>query len=148
MKQVIKAARRNYNMSSEMIQELSRQIDPKRSTGLDLRPLLGRGERFPVDAPQLEPILEPRPVSDAWFLQALLEGITRIEQRGWQRFEELGTLPVRRIITLGGGARNPQWRMMRQRALGRPILNRPELSAARGMARLAQAKMESSSGEL
>lgn len=134
--------------SSEMIQELSRQIDPKRSTGLDLRPLLGRGERFPVDDPQLEPILEPRPVSDAWFLQALLEGITRIEQRGWQRFEELGTLPVLRIITLGGGARNPQWRMMRQRALGRPILNRPELSAARGMARLAQAKMESSSGEL
>jgi sugar (pentulose or hexulose) kinase len=95
-----------------------------------------------VEDPHLEPILEPRPVSDARFLQALLEGITAIEEQGWQRLLELGAPPIRRIITLGGGAHNAQWRRLRQRVLGRPILNRPNLSAARGMALLARGKME------
>lgn len=128
--------------SSALLEELSRQIDPEVDTGLQLRPLLGRGERFPVDDPQLAPILEPRPVSDARFLQALLEGITAIEQQGWQRLRQLGAPPVARITTLGGGATNAQWRRLRQRVLGCPIRNRPHLSAARGMALLAQGKME------
>lgn len=127
--------------STAMLEEFSRQMDPDVSTGLELRPLLGRGERFPVDDPQLEPILDPRPVSDARFLQALLEGITAIEKQGWQRLQELGVPPITRIITLGGGARNSQWRRLRQRVLGLPILNRPYFSAARGMASLAQGKM-------
>ena len=37
----------------------------------------------------------------------------------------------------GGGARNPQWRALRQRLLERPVLNRPQCTAALGMARLA-----------
>ena len=130
--------------SPDLLEELSRQIDAKISGRLRLRPLLGRGERFPVDDPQLEPILEPRPVSDAAFLQALLEGITAIEQQGWQRLQELGAPPIQRVITLGGGARNSRWRQMRERILGLPVLNRPHLSAARGMARLAQGRMERS----
>lgn len=124
------------------VEELSRQLDVKVSGPLKLRPLLSRGERFPQDDPHLEPILEPRPVSDAAFLQALLEGITRIEQEGWQRLRDLGAPPIRRVITLGGGARNPRWRQLRERMLGLPVLNRPDLSAAQGMARLAQARME------
>ena len=129
------------------IAELSRQIDPERPTGLDLLPLPAPGERFPVDDPTLEPRLEPRPVSDALYLQALLEGLTLIEARGWRRLGELGAPPLRQVITLGGGARNPQWRQLRQRALGIPVRNRPGLSAALGMARLAlqaQARMEAS----
>ena len=125
-----------------MLEELSRQIDTKHSCSLKLRPLLGRGERFPVDDPKLEPILEPRPISDALFLQALLEGITAIEKLGWQRLQQLGAPPIQRIITLGGGARNPHWRRLRQRVIGLPILNRPKLTAAQGMARLAQGKIE------
>lgn len=119
------------------IAELSRQIDPRRSSGLDLLPLPARGERFPVDDPLLEPRLEPRPVSDALYLQALLEGLTELERQGWQRLRELGAPPLQRVLTLGGGARNPQWRVLRQRALGVPVLQRPGLSAALGMARLA-----------
>jgi sugar (pentulose or hexulose) kinase len=49
----------------------------------------------------------------------------------------LGAPAVQRVISLGGGAHNPQWRQLRQQALGVPVLNRPQLSAARGMARLA-----------
>lgn len=123
--------------SDSQLAHLSRQIDPLRPSGLALRPLLGIGERFPVDDPQLEPVLEPRPVSDALYLQALLEGLTTIEAAGWRRLRELGAPPLQRVITLGGGARNPQWRSLRQRALGIPVLNRPGRSAAQGMARLA-----------
>ncbi|MEB3272106.1 MAG: FGGY-family carbohydrate kinase [Synechococcus sp.] len=128
--------RRFFN--DDQIRELSRQIDPQRCTGLDLLPLPRRGERFPVDDPRLEPRLGPRPISDALYLQALLEGLTALEQRGWQRFAELGAPPLRRVISLGGGARNPQWARLRRRALGVPVLLRPGLSAALGMARLAQ----------
>ncbi|MFZ0407804.1 MAG: FGGY-family carbohydrate kinase [Cyanobium sp.] len=126
------------------ITELSRQIDPERPTGLNLLPLPAPGERFPVDDPQLHPRLEPRPVSDALYLQALLEGLTAIEARGWRRLSQLGGPPLQRVISLGGGARNSQWRQLRQRALGVPVLNRPRLSAALGMACLAlqaQARM-------
>ncbi|QEY32123.1 sugar kinase [Synechococcus sp. RSCCF101] len=121
--------------------ELSRQLDWRRPTGLDLLPLPGRGERFPDDDPHLEPRLNPRPVSDALYLQALLEGLTRIEARGWQRLKALGAPPLRRVITLGGGARNPQWRAMRQHHLGVPVLSRPDLLPAAGVARLALAAL-------
>jgi sugar (pentulose or hexulose) kinase len=123
--------------SDAQLVELSRQIDPAVGTGLKLRPLPSRGERFPVEDPDLEPVLEPRPVSDALFLQALLEGLAEIERAGWRRLQELGAPAVRRIISLGGGAGNPQWRAIRARVLHCPVLNRPRLSAAQGMARLA-----------
>jgi sugar (pentulose or hexulose) kinase len=128
--------------SDTELRRLSRQIDPRRPSGLALRPLPSRGERFPVDDPELEPILEPRPCSDALYLQALLEGLTEIERQGWLRLQQLGAPPVRRIITLGGGAHNPQWRSLRQRALGVPVLNRPALSAALGMATLARRSLQ------
>jgi sugar (pentulose or hexulose) kinase len=130
--------------SPTQLRDLSRQIDWTTSSPYRLRPLLGRGERFPVDDPTLEPILEPRPIGDALYLQSLLEGIAEIERQGWQRLQELGAPPIQRVITLGGGARNPHWRRLRERILGLPVRNRPELSAARGMARLAQGRMESS----
>ena len=119
------------------LEELSRQIDPSQPSGLQLRPLPERGERFPVDDPDLEPVLGPRPVSDCLYLQGLLEGLAAIEAAGWQRLRQLGAPPLERVISLGGGARNPQWRAIRQRLLGVPVLNRPGLTAAQGMARLA-----------
>jgi sugar (pentulose or hexulose) kinase len=127
--------------SASDLKELSRQIDPERPTGLSLRPLAVKGERFPIDDPELAPRLEPRPISDALYLQALLEGLTEIEVAGWQRLEALGAPPVKRVISLGGGARNPQWRRMRQRALGRPVLHRADASAALGMALLARSRI-------
>jgi sugar (pentulose or hexulose) kinase len=119
------------------LERLSRQIDPSRPSGLHYLPLPAKGERFPIDDPDLRPILEPRPVSDALFLQGLLEGLARIEAQGWVRLAQLGAPPLRRVISLGGGAGNPQWRQLRQQAIARPVLNRPGLTAAQGMARLA-----------
>ena len=132
--------------SGQDLAELSRQINPDRPSGLQLRPLPRPGERFPVDDPGLEPVLGPRPVSDALFLQGLLEGLAAIERAGWQRLRELGAPPIGRVISLGGGARNPQWRLLRQRCLGLPVWNRPNLSAAAGVARLALGALEQEPG--
>ncbi|MDA0257344.1 MAG: FGGY-family carbohydrate kinase, partial [Cyanobacteria bacterium] len=122
--------------SDEQLVELSRQINPETDSGLAYRPLPRRGERFPVDDPSLEPLLEPRPVSDALFLHGLLDGLAEIEARGWARLTELGAEPPNRVITLGGGARNPQWRRIRERRIGCPVVSCDQPPAA-GAARLA-----------
>ena len=124
--------------SQEQLEELSRQINPEHSTGLSLRPLPHKGERFPIDDPELEPVLEPRPVSDALYLQALLEGLSSIERQGWQRLEELGAPKVQRVLSVGGGASNPQWRALRQKLLNKTVLNRSKASPAAAMALLAR----------
>ncbi len=106
---------------SNQLNELSRQINPNKSSGISLRPLPSYGERFPVDDPTLRPILEPRPVSDSLYLHALLEGIARIESKGWKFFLDNGLQAIDQIITIGGGAENPQWRRIRERIIGLPI---------------------------
>ena len=123
--------------SDDQLSELSRQINPDTDSGLRLRPLPAPGERFPVDDPELLPVLEPRPVSDALYLHGLLEGLAEIEAQGWQRLNELGASSPRRIISIGGGARNPQWRRLRERRLGCPVTSCQSPPAA-GVAQLAQ----------
>ena len=123
------------------LDELSRQIDPDQDSGLKLLPLIGQGERFPVDDPDLEPILTPRPVSDALYLHGLLEGLSRIECQGWTKLTELGAPAPQRLVTLGGGARNPQWRRLRQRLIGVPIRSCDRPPAA-GVARLALSALQ------
>ena len=123
--------------NDQQLKELSRQIDPSRPSGLHYMPLPAPGERFPIENPDLQPILEPRPISDALFLQGMLEGLSKLEQQGWQRLQELGASPIKRVLTVGGGACNPQWRNLRELALGIPVLNLPNASAATAMAFLA-----------
>ena len=131
----IRDRRRFY--SDDQLSELSRQINPDTDSGIRLRPLPAPGERFPVDDPELLPVLEPRPVSDALYLHGLLEGLAEIEAQGWQRLNELGAAAPRRIISIGGGARNPQWRRLRARRLGCDVTSCQTPPAA-GVARLAQ----------
>ncbi len=103
------------------IQELSTQINPLNSTGIDLLPLSRKGERFPIDNPDLLPKLEPRPVSDALYLHALLEGLAKIEAKGWEKLYELGAELPKEIITVGGGAKNITWKKIREKEIGIPI---------------------------
>ncbi len=105
------------------ITELSRQINTSKSTAFNLLPLNSKGERFPIDDSNLEPILDPRPVSDSLYLQALFEGLANIELKGWEKLGELtGSLP-RRIVTVGGGSKNPQWRKIREKIINIPIIS-------------------------
>jgi len=105
------------------IKELSRQINPSKKTSLNLLPLNSKGERFPVNNSNLEPILGPRPVSDSLYLHALFEGLANIELKGWEKLGELtGSLP-KKIITIGGGSKNPQWRKIREKIINIPIVS-------------------------
>ncbi len=120
----------------DYIEELSKQINPMKSTGLDLLPLSKQGERFPIDDPNIQPKLEPRPVSDSLYLHAIFEGLAKIEARGWQKLHELGAELPKQIITIGGGAKNIAWKKIREREIGIPIkvCNRPP---AAGVASIA-----------
>jgi len=105
------------------IKELSRQINPSKNTSLDLLPLNSKGERFPINNSILEPILGPRTVIDSLYLHALFEGLAKIELKGWEKLGELtGSLP-KKIITIGGGSKNPQWRKIRENIINIPIVS-------------------------
>ena len=112
-------------------------LDPDHPTGLDYYPLPKPGERFPVNDPNFQPRLEPRPADDRVFFQAILEGIARIEAEAYAKLGELGASKLASIRTAGGGSANAAWTKIRLRALGVP--EKPSLSehAAVGTARLA-----------
>lgn len=123
--------------SLQEIGHLSTLVDPERPTGLDYYPLLAPGERFPVNDPARAPCLQPRPADDALFFQGLLEGMARIEYRGYRRLAELGAPWPRRVLTIGGGARNAAWRQIRAAQLGLPVTIARHQEACYGAALLA-----------
>ncbi len=126
-------------VGDEKLDELSARLDPAHPTCLDYYPLLKPGERFPINDPQHAPRLSPRPVDDAVFLQALLEGMTEIERLGYERLAHLGGPALRSVRTVGGGARNPAWTRMRQRALSVDFPSARSVEAAVGTAALVLA---------
>lgn len=119
------------------IARLTRELLPAQPTGLDYYPLPARGERFPVNDPDLEPGLAPRPPEDARFFQGILEGIARIEVRGYRRLAELGAPWPTRVISTGGGAANSAWRTIRSQLLDIPVVAAEHQEAAYGTALLA-----------
>lgn len=123
--------------SDTRLEELSTRIHPKIDSGLDYYPLLKPGERFPVNDPELEPRLTPRPQDDALFLHGLMEGIARIEAQGYRLLQELGAAPLDSVLTAGGGAANPAWTAIRSRFLGVPVQPSIHGEAAHGTALLA-----------
>ena len=93
-------------------------------------PLPGNGERFPINDPTLQPLLTPRPESDADFLHGLLESMARIEQRGYRLLAELGAPYPDQVISVGGGACNTTWSAIRERLLGIPVITAEHQEAA------------------
>ncbi len=121
----------------EAIARLSSGMEPERPSGLDYYPLLHPGERFPHNDPAFAPRLQPRPADDRRFLQGMLEGMAEIEVSGYRLLQDLGAPVLRRIFSIGGGARNPQWRRIRERMLGVPVSVAERQQAAYGAALLA-----------
>lgn len=124
--------------SVDQIRDLSEKMLANVPTGLSYYPLPGRGERFPVCDPAMESQLEPRPGDDVMFLQALMEGITSIEQRGYRLLTASGAPTVASIRTVGGGSKNATWRTIRERMLDAPLVEPLDTEAAVGVARLAR----------
>ncbi len=123
--------------SSDEINRYTACLQPGQPTGLDYYPLPAPGERFPVNDPELAPRLTPRPGNDALFFQAILEGITAIEARGYRVLAAHGAPEPARIYTTGGGAANAAWLVMRENALGVPVVAAKHQQAAYGTALLA-----------
>ncbi|BFM38098.1 FGGY-family carbohydrate kinase [Synechocystis sp. LKSZ1] len=122
----------------EELAQLSLGINPEVPSPYDYYPLLRPGERFPINDPELEPRLTPRPEDPATFLQGLLEGLVRIEALGYQTLQRLGASPLQRVYTAGGGAKNITWQVIRARHLQVPVLISSQTEAAYGTAHLAQ----------
>jgi sugar (pentulose or hexulose) kinase len=117
--------------------EYSTRINPNIACDLDYYPLLNKGERFPINDPELMPNVEPIPKNKAEFLYGLLTGLTKIEALGYQRLTELGATHPISIYTSGGGAKNPTWHLIRQKYFNCPVLISQQTEAAYGSALLA-----------
>lgn len=124
----------------DQLDQLTEKLDADHPTGLQYYPLLKPGERFPINDPSYPPRLEPRPKDDAVFFQGVLEGMTEIERLGYGRLNDLGAAQLRTVRTVGGGAKNPVWKELRQRALGVDFLPSRSSEAAVGTASLVLAE--------
>jgi sugar (pentulose or hexulose) kinase len=118
------------------LESLSCEIDAQKESQLDYYPLVKAGDRFPINDPQLPPRLDPRPENPVEFLHGLLESMARIEARGYQLLQQLGTTPLSRVYTAGGGAKNPAWTQLRMRHLQVPVVTPAHTEAAYGTALL------------
>ncbi len=121
----------------EALARLSAGIDGSVASALDFHPLHGRGERFPEADPARESRVGPRPDDDVAFLHGLLEGIARVEARGYRRLRVLGGPALRSLRSVGGGAGNAAWTAIRARVVGVAMLPSRSEQAAVGVARLA-----------
>jgi D-ribulokinase len=126
------------HFSSEEMTRLSSQIDPEVPSDLDYYPLSAKGERFPVSDPNFVGRTTPRPDNDVSYLAGLLEGIARIEKRGYDLLHHHGVPYPELVKTVGGGSRNETWRRIRERVLGVPVVNAKQSEAAYGAALLAE----------
>ncbi|HAC62818.1 MAG TPA: carbohydrate kinase [Cyanothece sp. UBA12306] len=123
---------------NQELDSLSDQINWNQETKLNYYPLLNPGERFPINAPNLAPQLEPKPDNKIKFLQGLLEGIAKIEALGYQKLQDFGATTLSKVYTAGGGAKNEVWRKIRERYLKVPVIISQHTDAAYGTALLAK----------
>jgi len=129
------------HFTQEQLGALSKRIEAGHASGLDYYPLPNKGERFPVNDPELAPKLTPRPDNDVQFLQGLLEGIAGIKYRGYGKLQELGAPYPSTVVTSGGGASNITWSKIRERILGVPVRKAKYREAAYGSALIAAGRL-------
>jgi len=125
------------HFTAEEMDRLTPQLTPAEPTGLDYYPLPKPGERFPIADPGLAARITPRPADPVRFFQGLLEGIAAVEALAYQRLALLGAPAVRRVISIGGGAKNAPWTEIRRRTLGLPVTTAEQTEASYGAALLA-----------
>ena len=128
----------HYFTPAQLVQ-LSRHIDSSQPSPLDYYPLLKPGERFPINDPNLQPRLQPRPEDPVHFLHGLLDSLACIEAKGYALLQAQGASPIAQVYTAGGGAQNLTWQAIRHRHLQVPMLKPRHHQAAYGTALLAAA---------
>jgi D-ribulokinase len=128
---------KNYFSDAELA-TLSAKIDAQKDSPLDYYPLPKTGERFPVNDANFAPRLSPRPDDDTKFLHGILQGLARIEADGYAKLQQLGASKISRIVSSGGGAKNPTWQTIRARHCKVAVSVATHSEAAYGAALLAQ----------
>ena len=120
------------------IENLSAQINTDTNPQHTYYPLMRPGERFPHNDAAKQPVVSPRPDSDANFLYCLLVGMADIEALGYQRLAELGAPPMQSMRTVGGGSVNAAWTAIRRRCMNVEFRHSLSGEAAFGVALLAR----------
>jgi len=123
--------------SDDLIRTYSTQINPAISTKLNYYPLIKSGERFPIADSNKPPLLTPKPKDELLFFQGILEGIANIEKMAFEKLSKLGAPFPNKIITMGGGSKNENWRIIREKICNIPVINAKQTEAAYGSALLA-----------
>jgi xylulokinase len=109
-------------------------------TDLTLYPLPGRGERFPINRPDMVGFLEGAARSQEELYAAHLEAIGFVERLAYDVMRDLGAEITGRVWTTGGGARSAAWRQIRADILDREIACAAHPSAAAGSAIVAASR--------
>ena len=125
-----------HYFNSQQLEQLSEQIDLNLAPP-EYYPLLSKGERFPVNDPQLQPKFTPRPNNDAQFLYGLLNGIANIENQSYHCLQQAGAAKLTSIRSVGGGANNTIWQTIRQQKFDIPSITATQTEAAYGSALIA-----------
>ena len=116
---------------------MSNKLNPNSLTGLAYYPLNGKGERFPENNPEKTACLSPKAPNKYYFFQAILEGISNVEYKGYQCLQQLGAPEVTKVFTTGGGSKNKLWQQIRQNTLQIPVQQAIHQDACFGTALLA-----------
>ena len=130
------AVLRQEGFSNEELVNLSKDIDPSVDSKLEYYPLTKKGERFPENDPNKEPVLSPVPESRREYLHGILQGITMCEKKGYSALVDLGSTKPTEIFTAGGGSKNTMWTRMRERIIGVKTSQAANIDAAYGAALL------------
>ena len=126
------------HFTDDQLTTMTDSLKPDQSTQLNYYPLCTTGERFPVNDPLKENMLSPRPDNDVVFFQGILESISRIEQDGYNKLQQLGAPYPDIIHTAGGGSVNDGWTKIRSNMLGIPVRAAKHTEACYGSALLAK----------
>lgn len=129
---------RQEGFTDDELKQLSEQINPLVDSPLNYYPLKTAGERFPINDPNKQPVLEPKPQDRKEYLHGILQGITNVELDGYKALADLGASRLVEVFTAGGGAKNNMWMKMRERYLGVPTKTSSNIDAAYGAALLAK----------
>ena len=127
---------RDFDFADDELAALSLTLDAARTNDAGIYPLSRAGERFPFNDPAKPPKLPGGDDREA-ALHDLLVGIADVERLGYAALADRGATPLRSVQTAGGGAKNPQWRALREAMLGVPVVGAENTDAAFGAALLA-----------
>jgi sugar (pentulose or hexulose) kinase len=132
------AVLRQENFSGEELAQLSEKIDPEVRLDIGDRyyPLVGQGERFPVNDPEKQCVLDPKPATRQEYLHGILQAMSRVEAEGYAALSAGGASTLHHVYTAGGGSKNDMWCKMRESFLGVPVARASNTDASFGVARL------------